>query len=430
MHSRKDFLKYAGGIATGMAPMPWLHLEKTGQVIEQIRGYSGSAKAIAQNEDFWAHIQKAYTVDRSLINLNNGGVSPAPEFVQDAMKKHLDYSHKAPTYTMKQVLKPQKETVRGRLARMLGTDTEEIAIVRNSSEGLQICQQGFDLEAGDEVLTTTHDYPRMINTFKQRERRDGIKLRQFPIPIPAEDDEEIVRLFESNITSKTKLILMCHMINITGQILPVKKVVRMARKYDIPVIVDGAHTFAHFDFDHSDLDCDYYATSLHKWLCAPFGTGMLYVKKDNIDTLWPLLAAPERLDSDIRKFEEFGTHPDANFIAIAEAMTFHQGIGSKRKEERLRFLNNYWIDQVIDTGRIKLHTSRKSKYACGIVTVEITGVNTRDLEDYLWNKHKIITVGIVRDDFEGIRVTPHVYTTLEELDRFSDALHEVINNGL
>lgn len=430
MFSRKEFLKHAGGVAAGMASLPWFHVEKTDQIIDQISTFSGTSEQIAANEDFWSHVQQAYTVDRSLINLNNGGVSPAPGYVQDAMKKHLDYSHKAPTYTMKKVLKPQKEAVRRRLARMFGTDVEEIAIVRNSSEGLQICQQGFDLKAGDEVLTTTHDYPRMINTFKQRERREGIKLRQFPIPIPAEDDEEIVRLFESNITPKTKLILMCHMINITGQILPVKKVVNMARKYDIPVIVDGAHTFAHFDFDHSDLDCDYYATSLHKWLCAPFGTGMLYVKKDKIDTLWPLMAAPERLDNDIRKFEEFGTHPDANFIAIAEAMTFHQGIGSKRKEERLRFLNNYWIDQVIDTGRINLHTSRKSEYACGIVTVEITGVNTRDLEDYLWNKHKIITVGIVRDDFEGIRVTPHVYTTLEELDRFADALHEVINNGL
>jgi len=430
MQSRKEFLKYTGGIATGIASVPWLHLDKTNQVLDQIRDFTGPSEYIARDEDYWSHIQQAFTVDRSMINLNNGGVSPAPGFVQEAMKGHLDYSNEAPTYTMKKVLKPQIEGVRQRLAKMFGTNPEEIAIVRNSSEGLQICQQGLDLEPGDEVLTTSHDYPRMITTFRQRERRDGIRLRQFPIPIPAEDDDEIVRLFESNITPQTRLILMCHMINITGQILPVKKVVNMARKYDIPVIVDGAHSFAHFDFDYSDLDCDYFATSLHKWLFAPHGTGMLYVKKNKIDKLWPLLAAPERLDSDIRKFEEFGTHPAANFVAIAEAITFNEGIGLKRKEARMKYLNDYWIDQIIDSDRVKLHTSRKPEYACGIATVEITGINSVELSNFLWNQHKIIVVPLMRNDFEGIRVTPNVYTTLEELDRFSDALLEVIENGL
>lgn len=430
MQNRKEFLKYAGGLATGMASFPWLNLDKKNQVLEEISDFSGSSEYIARNEDYWSYIQQAFTVDRSMINLNNGGVSPAPGYVQEAMKGHLDYSNEAPTYTMKQVLKPQIEGVRQRLARSFGVGTEEIAIVRNSSEGLQICQQGFDLKPGDEVLTTTHDYGRMITTFRQRERRDGIKLRQFPIPVPAEDDDEIVRLFESNITPQTKLILMCHMINLTGQILPVKKVVNMARNYDIPVIVDGAHAFAHFDFDYSDLECDYYVTSLHKWLFAPIGTGMMYVKKNKINNLWPLLAAPERRDNDIRKFEEFGTHPAANFLAIAEAMTFHEGIGPKRKEARMKYLNDYWIDQIIDSDRVRLHTSRKPEFACGIATVEIKGVSSRDLSNYLWNQHNIIVVAIVRDDFEGIRVTPNVYTTLEELDRLSDALLEVIENGL
>jgi len=375
-------------------------------------------------------VQQAFTVDRSLINLNNGGVCPSPAGVQEAMKNHLDYSNEAPTYTMWRVLGAQKEGVRQRLARFFGTDSEEIAIVRNASEGLQICQQGFDLSPGGEVLTTTQDYPRMITTFQQRERRDGIRLKQFSIPIPAEDNDEIVSLFESNITSQTKLILMCHMINITGQILPVKKVVEMARAYDIPVIVDGAHTFAHFDFDHSDLGCDYYATSLHKWLFAPHGTGMLYVKKDKIQNLWPLLAAPDTLDSDIRKFEEFGTHPIANFLAIAEALTFHEGIGSKRKEVRMKYLNDYWIDQIIDSERVRLHTSRNPEFACGIATIQIKGVDSTKLSDHLWNKHKIIVTPIKHVEFEGIRVSPNVYTTLNELDRFVDAMRAVINNGI
>jgi isopenicillin-N epimerase len=426
MYSRKDFLKYSVGIAAGTSWLPFLHPEKLHEIVESIDHVSGSPEDIARNEDYWHRIQQAFTVDRSMINLNNGGVSPSPAVVQDAMKRHLDYSNKAPTYTMWRVLEPQKEGVRQRLAAMFGTDTEEIAIVRNSSEGLQICQQGFDLQPGDEVLTTTQDYPRMITTFKQRERRDGIRLRQFSIPVPAEDDEEIVSLFESNITPNTRLILMCHMINITGQILPVRKVVQMARNYDIPVIVDGAHTFAHFDFDHSDLDCDYYATSLHKWLFAPHGTGMLYVRKEKIDSLWPLMAAPETLDSDIRKFEEFGTHPAANFIAIAEALTFHEAIGADRKESRLKYLNDYWIDQVTDSDRVRLHTSRNPDFACGIATIQIQGINSIELVNRLWNDHKIIVTPIMHDEFEGIRITPNVYTTLHELDRFASAIKNYI----
>lgn len=235
---------------------------------------SADPARLARDESFWFEVQQAFTVDRSLINLNNGGVSPSPAIVQEAMKRSLDYSNTAPTYSMWRILEPQREGVRQRLAHAFGCDAEEIAVTRNASESLQICQLGFDLEPGDEVLTTDQDYPRMITTFQQRERREGIVLKRFPIPVPAEDPKEIVRLFEERITPRTRLILMCHMINLTGQILPVKQVVAMARRKGIPVIVDGAHAFAHFDFTHDDLDCDYYASSLHKWLFAPHGTGL------------------------------------------------------------------------------------------------------------------------------------------------------------
>jgi selenocysteine lyase/cysteine desulfurase len=231
-------------------------------------------------------------------------------------------------------------------------------------------------------------------------------------------------LFEQNITPKTKLILMSHIVNISGQILPVKKVVQMARKKGIPVIVDGAHAFAHFSFNQEDLDCDYYTTSLHKWLFAPHGTGMLYVKKDKIKDLWPMMAAPETMDENIRKFEEIGTHPAANFLAIGEALTFHEGIGSDRKEARLKYLNDYWIDQLIDNDRVVLHTSRNPKYACAIATVELKGIKPNDLISVLWRDYRIITTPINHDQFQGIRVTPNVYTTLEELDRFVDAIKD------
>ena len=233
-----------------------------------------------------------------------------------------------------------------------------------------------------------------------------------------------------NITPKTKMILMCHMINITGQILPVKKVVRMARKYNIPVIVDGAHTFAHFDFTVKDLDCDYYASSLHKWLSAPFGAGMLYVRKNKIADLWPLQAPAECASDDIRKFEEIGTHPVPNKIAIGDALTFHQGIGSKNKEQRLIYLRDRWAKRLIKNDRIKLHTSLKPGKSCAIATVEIKGIETSAVAKELWNKYKIFVVAINHPEFSGCRITPHVYTTIEEIDRFSEAMESIIKNGV
>ena len=400
------------------------------KALSKIKSATGNPKDIARDETYWREIQQGYTADRGIVNLNNGGVSPSPAIVQEAMKRHLDFSNTSPAYSMWQILEPQREPVRRRMARFFNCDPEEIALTRNASEGLQICQNGFDLKAGDEVLTTTQDYGRMISTFKQRECRDGIVMKQFKIPIPAENDREIVRLFEDNITPKTKLILMCHMINITGQILPVKKVVNMARKYDIPVIVDGAHTFAHFDFDANDLDCDYYATSLHKWLCAPHGTGMLYVRKEKIADLWPLQAPGECGKDDIRKFEEIGTHPAANYLAIGDALTFHQGIGSKNKEERLFYLRDRWAKKLLKHNRIKLHTSLKPGKGCAIATVQIKGIDTADVAKHLWAKYRIFVVAIKHPEFEGCRVTPHVYTTIEEIDRFIDAMKTILKHGV
>jgi len=400
------------------------------RALDSVKGITGDPKVIARDERYWREIQQAYSADRGIVNLNNGGVSPSPIVVQNAMKRHLDFSNTTPAYSMWRILEPQREPVRRRVARFFKCSPEEIAFTRNASESLQICQNGFDMEPGDEVLTTTQDYGRMINTFKQRECRDGIIMKQFKIPIPAENDNEIVRLFEKNITSKTKMILMCHMINITGQILPVKKVVKMARKYNIPVIVDGAHTFAHFEFDANDLDCDYYASSLHKWLCAPHGTGLLYVRKNKIADLWPLQAPAECSMEDIRKFEEIGTHPAANYLAIGDALTFHQGIGTKNIEQRLIYLRDRWAKRLLKNDRIKLHTSLKPGKGCAIATVQIEGIDTSDVSKHLWDKYKIFVVAIKHPEFEGCRITPHIYTTTEEIDRFSDAMEHIVKHGI
>ena len=426
MSSRKEFLSKIGSGAAALTLGTFFNPQNTKQILDELNKFDGSPTELATNESFWYRVQQAFTVDRSLINLNNGGVSPSPSFVQEAMKKHLDFSNQAPVYNMWRILEPRREGVRQQLARMLGVDSEEIALTRNASESLQICQLGMNLQPGDEVLTTTHDYPRMINTFKQRERREGIVLKQFDLPVPAEDENEIVDLFERNMGPKTKMILMCHIVNLTGQILPVKKVVAMARKKGIPVLVDGAHAFAHFQFTHDDLGCDYYTTSLHKWLFAPHGTGLLYVKKDKIGDLWPLMAAHENQDHDIRKFEEIGTHPAANYLAIGEAVTFHEGIGSERKEARLKYLNDLWIDELIDEPKVTLHTSRNPSFACGIATVEVKGKDPSELSSSLWKKHNIIVTPIKHHQFNGIRVTPNVYTTTEEIARFTDAMKQEV----
>ncbi len=415
---------------TGSVALDPRRMARAAEALQELGERSDPPDKIACDENLWFQVGQAFTVDRSIVNQNNGGVSPSPRIVQEAMKRHLDYSNTAPPYTMWQILEPQREAVRERFARQFGCDTEEIAFTRNASESLQICLFGLDLQPGDEVLTTNQDYPRMVNTLKQRERREGIVLHQFSIPVPAEDPDEVVSRFERHITPRTKLILMCHMVNLTGQIMPVRRVVEMARAKGIPVIVDGAHALAHFDFTLADLDCDYYASSLHKWLFAPHGTGMLYVRRDKIGDLWPMMAAPESMDDNIRKFEEIGTHPAANYLAIAEALTFHQGIGPARKQARLEYLRDTWALRLLQHDRVRLHTSLRPGLACGIANVQIDGIDSAELNSWLWKEHRILTTVIKHEEFEGIRVSPSVYTTTAELDRFCDAMEDVLRNGL
>jgi selenocysteine lyase/cysteine desulfurase len=426
---RELFAAFARPAAAGLA-LAALDAAGARRALAAVAGRYGGPEELAADEPFWFEVQQAFRVDRSIVNLNNGGVSPSPGLVLEAQRRHVDYSNEAPAYTMWQVLEPQREAVRQRLAAAFGCDPEEVALTRNASEGLEICQLGFDLQAGDEVLTTTQDYPRMLIAWRQLERRHGVVLRQFAIPVPAEDPDEVVALFERNITPRTRLVLMCHMINLTGQILPVRRVVEMARRRGLPVIVDGAHAFAHFPFRHADLGCDYYATSLHKWLFAPHGTGMLMVRRDRIRGLWPLMPAAAELDSDIRKFEEIGTHPAAPYLAIAEALTFHAGIGPERKAARLIYLRDRWAQRLAAHPKARLHTSLKPGLACGLATVEAVGIEPQEVADHLWKKHRILVTPIVHPEFRGLRVTPSVYTTLEEIDRFVAAMEVVLDRGL
>ncbi|RIK63476.1 MAG: aminotransferase [Planctomycetota bacterium] len=428
--SRRAFLRTFTG--SGLLAFAWLkddwavHLARA----QEAAPSSQPPSVAAGNENFWFHIQQAFDIDRSIINLNNGGVCPSPRVVHEAMKRQLDWANHAPSRHLWEDQDPQVELIRVRLARQFGCDPEELAITRNASESLQIVLNGLDLKAGDEVLTTTQDYPRMLNTLRQRERREGIVLKQLRLPVPIQSADQVIKLFEEGISEKTKAILVCHVVNITGQILPVAEICRMARERGIRTIVDGAHAFAQITYQCADIDCDMYGVSLHKWLTAPIGTGFLYVRKELIKSLWPLQAAPIEKDDNIRKFEEIGTHPTAPRLAIGEALTFYQGIGPARKEARLRWLRDYWAQRLSKYERVRFHTNLDPAHSCAIATFGIEGIAPNDLAQRLWRQHKIIVTPIVHEDFQGIRVTPNVYSTTQELDIFCDAIGDLIEKGL
>ncbi|MEO8349083.1 MAG: aminotransferase class V-fold PLP-dependent enzyme [Acidobacteriota bacterium] len=387
--------------------------------------------ALASEEAYWSHIQRAFDVDRTIINLNNGGCSPTPTHVLAAMIRDLEFSNELPVHHMWNVLEPRIESVRRELAREFGCDPEEMAITRNASEALETLIFGLDLQAGDEVVVTNQNYPRMLTSWEQRARRDGVVLKTISFPLPPASASDVVDRFRRAITPRTRVIEITHITNLSGQILPVREVVRIARERGIEVFVDGAHAFAHFPFRRDELECDYYGTSLHKWLLAPIGTGFLYVRKEKQKKIWPLMAAPAKMDEDVRKYEEIGTHPAANHNAIAAALAFHREIGAERKAARLRWLRDRWAKRLLASSpRVKVLTPLNSTEAGGIGLLHVDGIDTEKLQVHLWEKHKIVTTPIVHAEFNGLRITPNVYTRPDEVDVFCEKVEEVLRKGL
>jgi isopenicillin-N epimerase len=426
MVSRRAFLRMTSAAGTAAYALRSTGLEEILAASAQVAGRS--AEDVAQDETFWREVQHGFDLDRTLINLNNGNSCPSPTTVHTALKRYLDFSNQAPVYYRGQ-LEQNKETARRRLAAEFGCDREELAITRNSSEALQIAQNGLDLEPGDEVLTTEQDYGRMLTTWDQRARREKITITRINFPVPTTQDD-LYQRFVSAITPQTKVLHFCHITNLTGQHFPVKRLSRLARERGMVTIVDGAHAFAHFPFKLADLECDYYGTSLHKWLLAPHSTGFLYVRRDRITPTWPLTAAPARRNNDIRKFEEIGTIAAAPYAAINEALAYHQAIGVDRKAARLRYLTLRWANRVKDNPRIQMHSSLAAGDTYGLATVGIQGIQAADINRFMWDRYRIITTAITREDYQGIRVTPNIYTTLEEIDTFSAALDDLLKNGL
>lgn len=373
-------------------------------------------------EQYWLELRKQYDLKPDYINLENGFYNIMPQEILDKYIAHIKEVNVHGAYYMRtmQVENKQKATIE--LAKLLGCPADEMIITRNTTESLDMVIAGLDWQKGEEALMVEQDYGAMLDMFKQTSKRHGMVPKILSMPMNPTSDEEIVRLYEQNITDKTKLIMICHMINITGHILPVRKICDMAHKHNVPVLVDGAHTIAHINFKISDLHCDFFGSSLHKWLCVPIGAGMLHVSKKYIPKIWPLLAEHDKPDNDINRLNHTGTHPVATDLTIIDAIQFYHKIGADRKENRLRALQNYWVNQVRVLSNIELYTPTDPQRSCAIATVGIKGMKPSVLAERLLKEHRIYTVAIDNAQVHGCRITPNVYTTFTELDTFVYAL--------
>lgn len=386
---------------------------------------------LAADETYWSQIQRAFDMDRTMINLNNGGISPTPSHVLEQMVRDLRFVNELPVEHNWRILEPRMESTRRELAKEFGCDTEEMAVVRNASEAMETLILGIDLARGDEVIITNQNYGRMITTWEQRVRREGIVLKQVAFPVPLTDPKVLVDRIAAQITPRTKAIELTHITNLTGQVLPIRDVVRLARPRGIQVFVDGAHAFGHFPFTRDELECDYYGTSLHKWLHAPIGAGFLYVRKERIPHIWPMMAADKSRDANIRKFEEIGTHPQANFNAVSVAMTFHRGIGVERKAARLRYLRDRWATALMDESpRVKVLSELGPEKGGAIALISVDGLDPVKLGGWMMSRYRIVNTPIVHPEFSGIRITPSVYTTVDEIDTFVDAVRSALRTGI
>ena len=411
--NKREFLRTMGGASVGL-----LLGDRLWAQYAQL-----PPRALAEDEPFWALIREKYRLTPDYINLENGYFSMQSEPVLEAFIGRVRAINYEASHYMRTRQVSDKLAARTRLAAMAGCSPNELIITRNTTESLDTVIAGFDWKAGDEAVMAVQDYGAMLDMFKLQAKRYGIINTMVSLPIDPASDSEIVQLYERAITPKTRLLMVCHMVNITGQILPVRAIVDMAHRRGVDVMVDGAHAFAQLDFTIPDLGCDYYGASLHKWLGTPLGAGILYVRSDKIAGLWPVFAEASVADTDIRKLNHTGTHPVHTDLAIEHAIAFHDSIGIQRKEARLRYLKNYWTSRVRDVPNIVMNTPRDTRRSCAIANVGIRGMPPATLAKALLDTYRVWTVAIDSANVHGVRITPQLFTTTGELDTFVRALN-------
>ena len=414
---KRTFLKGAG--LMGLAA-PFAYLESAVATVAGV-----DVRDVASDEDFWAAVRGDYTLKPDYINLENGYYCFMPEQLVERQVEHLRRVNYEGSYYMRNERMKTKKFVAGKIAEIVGCTADEVAITRNATESLDLVIGGMEWQPGDEAIMAEQDYGTMVAHFEYVARRFGVVNRVVSVPNHPADDQELVDLYASAITDKTRLLMISHMINITGQVLPVRKICDMAHERGVEVLVDGAHAYSHIDFQMADLDCDYYGASLHKWLSAPLGSGMLYVKKDKIPSVWPLLAGGETEADDIRRLNHIGTDPVHVDLGILDAIEYQNAIGLKRKEARLKFLQHYWTSQLRGLPRIVINTPADMNRHGGIGNVGIEGIDPVELADTLMKDYRIFTVGINRPGVLGLRITPNLYTTTDELDALVRAIKEL-----
>jgi len=388
------------------------------------------AVELARNEDFWLEIRKGYRLNPDIINLENGYYNIIPEQTLERFIRHVREVNYQGSYYMRSVQFDNKKAMAAKLAAIAGCPADELIITRNTTESLDTIISGFPWKEGDEAVMAEQDYPTMLTMFRQVEKRYGVVNRIVSVPHNPVSDDEIVNLYASAITDKTKLLMVCHMINITGHILPVKKICEMAHRRGVEVMVDGAHTFGHIRFTIPELGCDYFGSSLHKWMSVPLGAGILWVKKEHIGKIWPLMAPVEDRPDDISRLNHTGTHPVHTDLTVDDAIEYYLMIGPERKEERLRYLQHYWSDKVRSLPHIEMYTPSDPARSCGIATVGVKGMKPAELADILFRKYKIYTAPIDGAGVHGCRITPNVFTTTEELNVLVGALKDITRRSI
>lgn len=425
MSSRRSFIQQTAALLGGLA------LHRTAAAAFPDLPAANAAPA-GDDEDFWRQVRAAYAISPTLINLNNGGVSPAPRAALDALDHYNRMCNEAPSYYMWRILDQDREPLRMNLATLAGVDPGELAICRNATEALNTLIFGLPLSAGDEVVVSTYDYPNMANAWRQRALRDGVKLVYAAPQLPGTDEDALVGSYTSRFTERTRLVHLTHIVNWNGQIMPVRRIADAAHARGIEVLVDAAHSFALLDYRIPDLGCDYWGTSLHKFLSAPFGNGLMWVRREKIGKVWPLLSNDHPQGTDIRKFESLGTRSFPVEMATGYSLDLHNLIGTARKQQRIHRLKAYWMDGVKDVEGIRFHTSADPRHSCAIACFSLEGRKASTVADALFDRWKIHAISIERDGRPGeeapihhIRVTPHVYTTFQELDRLVEAIRQI-----
>jgi selenocysteine lyase/cysteine desulfurase len=425
MPSRRSFLSKAAMLAS-TSLIPSLKVFSKEELLNlAVYKPEKSALELATDEDYWWQIQQAYTVSPQIINLNNGGVSPSPMVVQNAVDRYNKLANEAPSYYMWRIMDQGREPLRENLAKYAGVWSEEIAINRNATEAIDTVIMGLPLQRGDEIVMTRYDYPNMLHAWRQRELRDGLKINYVELDLPAEDADLIVEKYVEQMTPRTKIVHITHIMNWNGQVIPAKRIAEEAHIRGIEVLIDGAHSFAHLEYKIPDLGADYFGTSLHKWLSAPIGSGMLWMKKEKISKIFPLIPNDNPNSDNIRKFENLGTRPFMIEQAIGQALNFQLAIGNARKEARLRFLKDYWAKEAIKMPKIKMNTSLKPEFSGALAHFSVEGLEAGKMEGELFTKFKIHTSPTKWEKLDGVRVTPHVYTSLRDLDRLLEGVNHL-----